>query len=63
MITEKENLIKIKYKEKQNMLGNIRDIFKKLNEAETVLNEIPEQSDEMKMFYLRLNLTKKNHVK
>ena len=62
MITEKENLIKIKYKEKQNMLGNIRDIFKKLNEAETVLNEIPEQSDEMKMFYLRLNLTKKNHI-
>ena len=62
LITEKENLIKIKYKEKQIMMEKMRNIFNKLNEAEKFLNEIPAQNDEMKKLYLILNINKKNHI-
>ena len=62
MITEKENLIKIKYKEKQIMMEKMRNIFNKLNEAEKFLNEMPAQNDEMKKLYLILNINKKNHI-
>ena len=62
LITEKENLIKIKYKEKQIMMEKMRNIFNKLNEAEKFLNEMPAQNDEMKKLYLILNINKKNHI-
>ena len=62
LITEKENLIKIKYKEKQIMMEKMRNIFNKLNEAEKFLNEIPAQNDEMKKLYLILNINKKNNI-